>query len=389
MENFSGNSNLDSSVTGNGAPASTTGSLIRALTASLDRATLGGLYLSNPVNIRYLTGFTGSYARLFVPTSKDSDPILFTDGRYRDQATTQLREYGAERVRIDPKGSLNELPERLSSLVTTLSQPTLGVEERSITWSELEMVRQAVGAKIEIKSASHSVEELRKRKKPEEIAQLRRAATIGDLALAAVIEQLPQGHSERTIARLLDNTMLDLGADAPSFETIVASGPRAAMPHARPSDRTITRGDLVVIDFGATVNGYHSDCTRTFAIGTPNESHAAVLKAVVEAQRLGVSLLAPTISCATIDRSVREALNENGLGSYFTHGLGHGIGLEIHEAPWLHGRSGDVLEPSMVVTIEPGVYLPGDCGVRIEDSLVVTETGYEVLTKAPKDWIID
>jgi Xaa-Pro aminopeptidase len=386
---FSANSNIESHSTESPTDYSTPISLFGAVCESLTAASLGGFLISNLVNIRYLTGFTGSYARLFIPSADRHAPILFTDGRYQFQAASQAQDYGLDTLEIEVNASPKDLPQRLREIIASLGQPSLAVESTSISWSEYGELQNVFGGVVSVQAAPPWVEQLRAIKTAREIDEIRRAATIADLALATVVPFLSQGYTERQIAQRLENTMLEMGADGPSFETIVASGPRAAMPHARPTERRISKGDLVVIDFGAALHGYHSDCTRTYSIGKPSDSQLRALQAVTEAQEVGISLIKPSVSCAVIDESVRSVLKAYGLETYFSHGLGHGVGLEIHESPWLNGHSRDTLRPSMVVTVEPGVYLASAYGVRIEDSLVVTEGGCEVLTTAPKDWLVN
>ncbi|MDZ7733443.1 MAG: M24 family metallopeptidase [Acidimicrobiia bacterium] len=232
------------------------------------------------------------------------------------------------------------------------------------------------------------VEVLRLVKDPGEVARIEAAATIADESLAALRSRLGEGATERELGLELDTEMRRRGASGPSFETIVASGPNGAMPHARPGDRVIAPGDLVVIDFGAVVDGYCSDMTRTFSIGDPEGERARMLSVVGESQATGVATVAPAVGCAEVDAACREVIDEAGWGEAFLHSTGHGVGLDIHEDPRVSSRSETVLEEGMIVTVEPGVYLPELGGVRVEDTVVVTAEGCRALTKAPKEPVV-
>ena len=261
----------------------------------------------------------------------------------------------------------------------------LGVEAHHVTWQQRDQLAEWLPG-VDLVALDRPLEELRRDKDPGERSRLARAAAIADAALAEVAPLLDNGYSERTVARRLDNLMLDLGADGLSFETIVASGPNSALPHARPGDRLISPGDLVVVDFGAAVDGYGSDMTRTFvAGGHPSAEQQRLYDAVIEAQAAGGwRAVADGVPERHIDDTCRSVLARWGLADNFIHSTGHAIGLEIHEDPILSARSVGILRSGWVVTVEPGVYVPGVGGVRIEDSVVVDHAGCRPITHSPK-----
>ncbi len=338
---------------------------------------LDGLLVSHLTNIRYLTGFTGSAGVLLV--TADAATML-TDGRYTIQAADQLASAGVEADLVIENA---EPIKRLGSLVANAGILHLGAEAQHVTWATLTAWQDGFDG-VDLVPTSDAVEALRIVKDAGELAIMRRAASIADDALAEVRSMLRDRPTERRFGLELDTAMRRLGADDVSFETIVASGPNAARPHHRPSDRTIVRGDLVILDFGALVDGYHSDMSRTFCIGEPTETQARMLQVVGDAQAAGAALVGPGIAAREIDRACRDLIAEAGWAEAFTHGTGHGVGLDIHEAPRVGRTSDATLVPGHVVTVEPGVYLEEHGGVRIEDTLVVSIDGAEVLTRSPK-----
>jgi len=244
-------------------------------------------------------------------------------------------------------------------------------------------VQQTKG--IELVATCGIVREHRACKDRDEIALIRRAASIADDAFATLRAELQPGISEREAALELHHLMVRGGADRCSFETIIAAGPNGAKPHAQPGPRELAEGDLVVVDWGARVEGYCSDCTRTIAIGAPDERRREVWRAVWEAQQAALALAGPGVACRAVDAAARELLAERDLAEHFGHGVGHGVGLEVHEKPTLSASSEDELRPGMVVTIEPGVYIEGWGGVRLEELILITEAGSEALTHAGYD----
>ncbi|MCP3987634.1 MAG: M24 family metallopeptidase [Actinomycetia bacterium] len=327
-------------------------------------------------NVRWLTGFTGSNGRLVV--THDAF-IAITDGRYREQITNQLDQAGvAATIEI----TTTEVGDILAAAIAP--QARVGLEANHVTWKDKDQMVSWLPER-ELIPLDAMIEELRKLKDQGERARLAQAAAIADLALAEVEPLLALGPTERAVAQYLDNLMADLGADEPSFETIVASGPNSAMPHASPRGRVIEPRDLVIIDIGARVDGYGSDMTRTFvAGGTFSAEQARWYNAVAEAQAAGIDVVSDGVEIRSVDAACREVLAEHGLADAFVHSTGHGIGLEIHEDPILSARTDGILRAGYVVTVEPGVYLPPVGGVRIEDSVVVEDTGCQPITLSPK-----
>jgi Xaa-Pro aminopeptidase len=341
-------------------------------------STCSALLVTKPANIRWLTGFTGSNAALVVA---DQGLAIATDGRYRIQVNQQLAAAGV---------SADIIIER--DVVAALCRPladhdVVGLESHHITWKQQQHVADALSSS-RLVGLDNLVEMQRRTKDVGELDRLRRAAAIADRALASVMGDLPSQPSEIMVARRLETVMADLGAEEPSFPTIVAAGPNSARPHAVPSSRTFQPGDLLVIDMGARVDGYGSDMTRTFSVGPFSEKTESMYRAVVDAQAAGVDAVAAGVAVNDVDAACRDLLNDRGLGDAFIHGTGHGIGLEIHELPFLSKTGSDRLPAGTVVTVEPGVYLADVGGVRIEDSVIVTENGCEPITHSPKQPII-
>ncbi len=350
---------------------------LRAQMGSLGGETgVEALLVTKAANIRWLSGFTGSNGQLLVT---EESLIAITDGRYRDQIAAQLEQAGVEATIAITTSEVGQiLAERLGARLR------LGVEAHQVSWRHRDQLSEWLPAQ-ELVPLDRVLEELRKDKDDGERFRLERAAAIADAALAEVAPSLGGRPTERAVSRALDNLMIDLGADGLSFETIVASGPNSALPHARPTNRVIEPDDLVVIDFGASVDGYGSDITRTFvAGGQPSATQQRLYDAVIAAQAAGVAAVAGGVAERTIDQTCRSVLEEHGLAEAFIHSTGHGIGLEIHEDPILSARSVGILRSGFVVTVEPGVYVSGIGGVRIEDSVVVGDTGCRPITHSPK-----
>ncbi len=340
---------------------------------------LDALLITNPSNIRYLSGFAGSNGRVVVTAS---DAVLVTDRRYEERAGEELaaaKVYagGDFSIEISPGTGLDAIETCL------LDAEAIGLEADHLTWSIAEQLQNRLGAS-RTESTTGLVEGLRELKSEAEIALIRAAAAIADEALSTVISAGLVGKTERAIKNHLDQTALEIGADGPSFDTIVASGPLAARPHHEAGDRVIGNGDLVIIDFGAEVGGYRSDMTRTFISQADSDQTRLMLEAVEQAQAAGLAAAGPGIAASAIDAACREVLEGFGLAEFFTHGTGHGVGLDIHEAPSVSASSTATLAPGHVITVEPGVYIPDVGGVRWEDTLVITSTGSDALTQSPK-----
>ncbi|BBZ44698.1 X-Pro dipeptidase [Mycobacterium parmense] len=343
---------------------------------------LDAMLVTDLVNVRYLSGFTGSNGALLV-FADDRGDVLATDGRYRTQAAEQAAglEIAIERA----------LGRHLVGLAAEGGAAKLGFESNVVTVDGFDALTGAIEehkAATELVRAAGTVEALREVKDAGEVALLRLACEAADAALTDLVAGggLRPGRTEREVSRELEALMIDHGADAISFETIVAAGPNSAIPHHRPTDAVLADGDFVKIDFGALVAGYHSDMTRTFVLGKAAEWQQEIYQLVAEAQRAGREALSPGAGLRDVDSAARTMIADAGYGELFGHGLGHGVGLQIHEAPGIGATSVGTLLAGSVVTVEPGVYLPGRGGVRIEDTLVVPDAGTpELLTRFPKD----
>jgi len=350
----------------------------RLVDALGDRAT-GAFLVTKPVNVRWLSGFTGSNSALLV--SPNAPMMLFTDGRYAEQAELETSAVGIEVDVTISRTNDADIVERLDALAIEVC----GIESHHLTVDRANAL--AAGApSVTFEPSGPIIDRLRQPKDAGEIARLRRAADIADRALAEHEEAITTGGmSEQAFARSLEAAMFDLGADGLSFETIVASGPNSTRPHARPTERVLTPGDLVVIDFGASVEGYGSDMTRTLAVGgNPTQDQLALYAAVAESQSAGVAAVRAGVEQVDIDSACRLVLASHGLADAFIHGTGHGIGLEIHEQPILSAASVGILPADLVVTVEPGAYVAERGGVRVEDSVVVTTDGCDPITHFPK-----
>ncbi len=355
----------------------------------LDPAGADALLVTSLTNVRYLTGFTGSAGMLFL---LPEDTVLLTDGRYETQSAEQLAAAGVKaRVVIAPAARQAEeaqgiiaAPQRAASRGG--AQLRLGLEAADVSWARKRAFADSWFPDVRLVPTEGLVEAERERKDPAELARMRRAAAIADDALERVRQSLEDGPTEAELALALDTEMRRLGAAGPSFETIVAAGPNAAKPHHRPSARRVGPGEAVVIDFGAIVDGYCSDMTRTVWVGELADPQLRVAVDLVAAsQAAGVAAVRAGVACAAVDDACRRVIVDAGWGERFVHGTGHGVGLDIHEAPSVNATSTATLSAGHVVTVEPGVYLPGRGGVRIEDTVVVTDQACEPLTTSPKD----
>lgn len=340
------------------------------------------LVVTNLANGRWLTGFSGS-AMVVVLTPEDL--LVITDGRYATQAPAELEAAGVDgRVVIANRGA--DQQEAAAAAVAGSSR--IALEADHISWSRHRTFAGEWFADAELVPSTGVIERLRRPKSSEEIARMTAAAAAADGALAEVLPRLAERPTEGEIAAELDHRMRCRGASGSAFETIVAAGPNSALPHARPGSRRIEPGDLVVIDFGAIVDGYRSDMTRTVCVGEPRPPGGRIYEVVREAQQAGVEAVAAGVACKDVDAVCREIISAAGWGEAFMHSTGHGVGLDIHEAPSVSSRSDEVLGAGEVVTVEPGVYLAGDGGVRIEDTVMVTGDGCVRLTRSPKTLIV-
>ena len=334
--------------------------------------------VSSPANIRYLCGFAGTESYLYL--SREHKVIL-TDSRYTLQA--QEESGGLEVRAIAGKQGYGQL---LKELLWEDKAGTLGFEDGSMLYRTVRRLQKEAGLSEERwVPLEDALSMLRVQKSEEEIELLAKAEQIGDAAFSYILGQLAPGMTELEIAARLEYFMRSQGAEDKSFDTIAASGLHSAIPHAVPTEKKLARGDLVTLDFGCRYHGYCSDMTRTVAIGKAEERQKELYQIVLEAQQTALSKLRAGITGAEADGTARHVIEKAGYGAYFGHGLGHSVGLEIHERPALSPRDETVLEPGMVVTVEPGIYVPGVGGVRIEDMVVITETGCRNLTSSVKE----
>ena len=363
------------------APVTVSGRLDR-LRDAFDGHGIDALVVTTLPNVRYLTGFSGSAGILTV--TRDG-ALLTTDGRYRTQSAEQLAAAGAA-AQVDVTiGPVTEQRKAAQSALGGSAVTRIGLEADNVSWSAQRTWADLLQAD-RLVPTSNTVEALRERKDAGEIARMERAAAIADAALFEVLPLMGQGVTEEHFALELDTAMRRGGAESTAFETIVAAGENSAKPHHHPGSRPINEGDPVVVDFGATFEGYRSDMTRTFCVGADPQGELARIFAVVgESQAAGAAAVRPGISAKEIDDVCREIIAAAGWAERFEHGTGHGVGLDIHEAPTVSQLGTAILAPGFVVTVEPGVYLPGHGGVRVEDTLVVTEDGARPLTRFTKD----
>ena len=329
-------------------------------------------------NIRYLSGFSGS-AGLLLIRSEPPD-VFFTDFRYQTQVSAELDP--AIEVRIETERLMKVVREH----VTEQGAARVAFEREQLSYKDWSEWSESMGPALV--PASEWVEETRKVKSPPEIEAIRRACQVADAAFERMMGEVRPGISERELAARLDLQLSGLGAERPAFETIVAFGERSALPHARPGGRELRAGDVVLFDFGAVVDGYVSDMTRTVSCGAPPTRLSEVYAVVLDAQQAALSGISAGMTGPEADALARDVIEGAGYGAEFGHSLGHGIGLEVHEAPRLGRKSADRLASGMTVTVEPGIYLEGIGGVRIEDDALIGEGGVEVLCSAPKNDLI-
>ena len=348
------------------------------LVAQLPGKELDALLISAPENRRYLSGFTGSAGYLFITPER---AVLVTDSRYTEQATKQAPDFQVKQVR----GGWDWLLEQLKET----SVKRVGFESRDMTVATYNSLVGAVKddsalGQVSMIATAEIPEEGRVFKDQRELALLQRAIDASDAAMEAVCPTITAGMTEREVAWRMEMAMRDFGAEGISFDTIVASGPNGAMAHHRPSDRAIQEGEPIVIDMGAIVEGYCSDITRTVVVGEPDETFNKIYDIVLGAQLTAINIVRPGMTGEDCDDLSRAVIAEAGYGDNFGHSLGHGVGLAVHENPRVSPRSPDKLQPNMVFTVEPGIYLTGWGGIRIEDIVVLGDDGAKVLSKAGK-----
>jgi len=346
----------------------------RAVAAGLAERKLDGFLAAFSPNLRYLSGFTGSNGNLLIAPDA---AILFTDPRYSIQA--------AEETSCAVRIAKGPLVVEVAAAIGRLGLKRIGYEPGRMTCAQYEALRARLPMRASLQPVSAWIEQLRMVKSPGEIERIRRSVKLNARAFEQVAARVRPGMTERDLAAELEYRMRRLGAEKPAFETIVAAGVRSALPHAQPTAARLQPRDLVLVDMGAQQDGYSSDMTRMLFLGAPTAKVKRVYRAVLEAQLAAISTVRAGASTAAVDRVARRVLRGYGLDRDFVHSTGHGLGLEIHEPPRLGKRDKARLQAGMAITIEPGVYLEGFGGIRIEDTVVVTENGCEILTPTDKE----
>lgn len=332
----------------------------------------------SPENRRYLTSFDSSDGWLLVT---QSERIFLTDSRYIEAANAKARD-------CTEIALCTNVTEDINKYISALGIKKLYLEASRLSVARFNTLSRSLECECLAEKADEAIKALRRTKTAEELENIRAAQRIAEKAFEHICAFIKAGVTEREIGLELDYFMLRAGAEALSFETIAVSGKNSSMPHGVPTDKKVEYGDFITMDYGAVVNGYHSDMTRTVALGSVSDRQTAVYETVLNAQNEALKLLAPETSCRAADAAARDVIKKAGYGEYFGHGTGHGVGIEIHEFPVLNTRTSEILAPGDVVTVEPGIYLPGEFGVRIEDMAFITENGAENLTNSPKTLII-
>lgn len=346
------------------------------LLESIRPARADAFLITSLVNVRYLSGFTGSNAVLLLTPSR---ALLFTDPRYQTQAPAESD--------CEVKIAKGPLAKELALWIKRLRLKSIAFEQNRISFAEHLHLKEAA-APARLKPVAAAVEELRMLKSPAEIATIRASVQLNSAALDQALRRFQPSMSEIDLAAEIEYRMRRLGADGPAFDTIVASGPRSALPHAHPTDHPIQPDRLLLVDMGATLAGYASDMSRTFAVGKLSPRLRRMYRAVLESQLAALDAVRPGATCGSVDLAARNVLRRYSLENFFIHSTGHGLGLEIHERPRLGRKERTRLQSGMVITIEPGVYREDLGGVRIEDTIVVTASGCEILTPTQKELVV-
>lgn len=350
---------------------------VNRLRGLMKEAGVDAFYVTCPENFFYLSSFSGSSGAVLAGLER---AYLFADFRYAVQAAQQSHDF----IIVEISGNGHE---QLRTVLEREKVTMLGCEGDYLSYNQYVALKESLPG-INLQPLGGMVEELRQIKDGTEIAALEEAVRMADEAFAEILEEIKPGKQERELALQLEYTMRRKGAERVSFAIIVASGRRSAMPHAVASEKLLQNGDLVTLDFGAVYRGYHSDITRTVVLGKPTDYQLEIYDIVLEAQQQGIAAVQPDVKAMDVDRAARNIIEWHGYGKYFGHSAGHGLGLQIHEKPGLSVRDGTFLQPGMAVTVEPGIYLPGWGGVRIEDTVLVTSDGRRVLTRSPKKKLI-
>jgi Xaa-Pro aminopeptidase len=352
----------------------------KKLAVELDQAGVEALLITHLPNIMYLCGFTGTAGALLVCAAGSSRPVFVTDGRYDLQAAEEVQ--GA-RVVISRKPAWLAASER----ALTAGVARLGFEAQHTSFGSHHVLARLMRGKARLKPVSGLTERLRETKDPDEVEKIKAAAALANNLFQTALSAIRPGVPETVVASEMERHARTQGAEKMSFDTIVAAGPRSAMPHGRASSQPIPTRGFIILDYGVILAGYCSDMTRTVHLGRVPRRRRRMYAAVLEAQLASIEAVRPGVEAGVVDRAGRQLLKKAGYGAYFTHSTGHGVGIEVHESPRLARGQTQQLAPGMVVTIEPGIYIPEEGGVRIEDMVLVTEAGHEVLTTVTKDLI--
>ena len=337
------------------------------------------IIISSPENRRYFTGFPSSDGYLVVTKN---DAVFFTDSRYIEAAQKSVKNCRAQK--------LTRVSNEIKDYIREKNIIKIYTERNRVTVSDYDFFKTVFSpCKVTAsKKLEKETDNIRRAKSDEEKECILTAQKIAENAFEHILTFIKPGVTEKQIALELDFYMLSHGAEAVSFETIAVTGAKSSMPHGVPDETVVKNGDFITMDFGAVCKGYHSDMTRTVAVGEVTEEQKTVYETVLKAQKNALSVLKKGLPCSEADKAARDIIDNAGYGDYFGHSTGHGVGVEIHENPTLAPKSTDILEIGDVVTVEPGIYLPGKFGVRIEDMALITENGYENLTSSPKELII-
>lgn len=361
----------------------------RKIIGILDNSEIDGILITDPHSLRYYTGFCGGEGvALCTQETRDQERtmkgILYVDSRYTEAAKEDTAKAGSGFI-VREYNREAPLYDQLRAQLHSAGGNTLGFEDRSMICSTFTRYHKELGVKLI--PLEDLLELPRQIKTEQELQLLQEAERIGDLAFSHILKLLKPGITELEVAAELEYAMKKNGAEGFSFDTIVASGIHSSMPHAIPTEKKLQKGDFVTMDFGCIYHGYCSDMTRTVVIGRADEEQRKVYHTVLRAHLLAMDGLRPGMRCCDVDRIARDHIRDAGYGDYFGHGLGHSVGLYIHESPALNTRDETILAPGMIETIEPGIYIPGSYGVRIEDMGVVTGSGYKTFAHSPKELI--
>lgn len=324
-------------------------------------------------NIRYLCGFTGSDGALVIA---GGERTFLSDSRYEQQAKEEIRAAGFKKYKRKIEG--------LAQFLGSLRIKRLGFESSAMTCESYQQLKEKL-PRLRFVPLAGEIRDLRARKEPEELGKIREAIRIASVSFTDALPRMKPGARERNVAEFLEYRMKRNGGDKPAFDTVLASGPRAALPHGAASEKRMQKQETVVVDFGVRFKGYHSDETKTLILGKPDVYQRQVYETVRRAQEKALSAIRPGVSVRRIDAAAREVITRAGFGKYFGHGTGHGVGLAVHEEPSISPKGNGVVQEGMVFTVEPGIYIPGWGGVRLEDMVLATSRGYERLTGLAKD----